>query len=573
MKHLSIRDAAARAVACVSLGLLLGSCRTLESPLPRPIDDTFADLHSIPTPPPPPPLAVRESLRPSLVGSDEPDAAPSPAEPRFDVAVDRAPIRSFLMNLVEGTPHGMIVHPSVTGEVSMNLKNVTVDQVLASVRDVYGFPYRRVEGGFEVSSAAIATQVFHIDYLNLSRQGHSETRVSSGQVSEQGGVGSSDASGSSSSSSTVSAMTGTQVETDTAADFWKELVATLNTIVGTAPGRAVMASPHAGVVTVRAMPAELAEVERYLVEAQRNLRRQVIIEAKILEVGLSDGYQQGINWSTVLGNSLTLSQTGGGTTLGGSQSLVNSVAPSDIAGNSGILDPNMLAMIQGAASSAFGGVFSIAVALEDFAAFIELLEAQGDVEVLSSPRISTLNNQKAVIKVGSDEFFVTDVSTTTVTGTATTTSPDVTLTPFFSGIALDVTPRISPEGDITLHVHPSVSQVTDQTKQIDLGGDVATLSLPLAFSTVRESDSIVRAKSGQVIVIGGLIENVVDEDSAQLPLLGDIPWLGKFFQHKRQVSRKNELVILLRPEVVDAGVWTRRVEETSDRYDRLRRLD
>ncbi len=106
----------------------------------------------------------------------------------------------------------------------------------------------------------------------------------------------------------------------------------------------------------------------------------------------------------------------------------------------------------------------------DFAAFIELLETQGDVQVLSSPRIATINNQKAVIKVGSDEFFVTDISSTTVTGTATTTSPDITLTPFFSGIALDVTPQIDAGGRVTLHVHPTISQVTDQQKTITVAG-------------------------------------------------------------------------------------------------------
>lgn len=549
--------------------LLVGGCTTFETRVPRPMDDAFDGLEApAAAPPPEAPPEVREALRPPLSSLVDPERALADPAPRFDVAVERAPVRSFLMNLVEGTDHGMVVHPEVSGEVTMNLKNVTVEQVLDTLREVHGLPYREVEGGFEVTPAALETRVFDVDYLNVSRQGHSQTRVSSGQVSEQGG---SDGVLGSTTSSRTSTLTGTHVETDTAADFWQELVATLDAIVGEGAGRSVMASPHAGVVTVRAMPRELAYVESYLGDAHRNLRRQVIIEAKILEVALSDGYQQGINWSAVLGNSVEFAQTGGGTTLGGGTSLVNSVAPSEIGGNAGILDPAMLAMIEGAAASAFGGVFSIALALEDFAAFIELLKTQGDVEVLSSPRISTLNNQKAVIKVGSDEFFVTDVSTTTVTGTATTTSPDVTLTPFFSGIALDVTPRIGEHGDITLHVHPAVSQVRDQTKVIDLGAGVATLSLPLAFSTVRESDSIVRARSGQVIVIGGLIENVSDEKDARLPLLGDLPWIGGAFRQKRQVARKNELVILLRPEVVEADGWARRVDETTSRYRALRR--
>ena len=125
--------------------------------------------------------------------------------------------------------------------------------------------------------------------------------------------------------------------------------------------------------------------------------------------------------------------------------------------------------------------------------------------MLSSPRVATLNNQKAVIKAGTDEFFVTDVSSNTVTGTAATTSRDVTLTPFFSGIALDVTPQISADGEVILHIHPTVSEVTDQTKELTVSGE--TDALPLAFSEIRESDSVVNAKSGQIIAIGGLMRN------------------------------------------------------------------
>ena len=557
----------------VPLTFLLGSCSTFETTVPKPMDDAFQGLAetSPPLPPPTAPKDVRDALRPSLSDLAETTPEGGEAPQRFDVAVVRAPVRSFLMNLVEGTREGMVVHPGVDGEVTMNLKSVTVAQVLETLREVHGFQYRRVDGGWEVTPARLETRVFHVDYLNVSRQGHSQTRVSSGQVSEQG-ESSSGSEGTNTGSSETSTLTGTHVETETAADFWSELGKTVAAIVGSGEGRSVMSSPHAGIVTVRAMPRELAMVEDYLDQAHKNLRRQVIIEAKILEVSLSDGYQQGINWSGVLGNSLALSQTGGGTTLnGGGTGLLDQVAPSDTAGNAGILDPAMLAMIQGAAASAFGGVFSIAVALDEFAAFIELLKTQGDVEVLSSPRISTLNNQKAVIKVGNDEFFVTDVSTTTVTGTATTTSPDVTLTPFFSGIALDVTPRIGEKDDITLHVHPAVSQVRDQVKQINLGAGVATLQLPLAFSTIRESDSIVRARSGQVIVIGGLIENVLDEKDARLPLLGDIPLIGGAFRQKRQVARKNELVILLRPEIVEVGGWSRKVDETTQRVRSMSR--
>jgi len=206
----------------------------------------------------------------------------------------------------------------------------------------------------------------------------------------------------------------------------------------------------------------------------------------------------------------------------------------------------------------------------DFNSFIELLEVQGETRVLSSPRVSTLNNQKAVIKAGSDEFFVTDISSDTVTGTASATSRDITLTPFFSGIALDVTPQISADGTIILHIHPTVSEVTDQQKVVTISGETDTL--PLAFSEIRESDSIVRAKSGQIIVIGGLMRRTSRTDVFGMPVLRHIPGIGKLFQSTREIETKTELVILLRPVVVDDNsVWTQMTDASLQRIRNLPR--
>jgi MSHA biogenesis protein MshL len=321
----------------------------------------------------------------------------------------------------------------------------------------------------------------------------------------------------------------------------------------------VVSSPNSGILVVRALPAELREVERFLRRAQASLGRQVVLEAKILEVTLDDGFQSGINWALLRengNNSGIFAQTGGGT------SLLDGL--SEIAGNVGDLDPETgPTPPSGTDTSAFGGVFSTALDLEDFTAFIELLETQGSVRTLSSPRVATVNNQKAVIKVGSDEFFVTDISTTTVTSTTTTTTPDITLTPFFSGIALDVTPQISERGEIILHIHPSISQVTDQTKTVSVGGVDQTL--PLALSTIREADSVVRAWSGQVIVLGGLMQDLQSHDRAGTPWLGRIPWLGALFRHQLDGTRRTELVILLRAVAVGRGTWTHELRAVDER--------
>jgi MSHA biogenesis protein MshL len=321
----------------------------------------------------------------------------------------------------------------------------------------------------------------------------------------------------------------------------------------------VVVNPQSGVVVVRALPNELREVEKYLTATQLIVQRQVILEAKILEVRLNDAFQTGINWSQLLtpGNdTIRASNIGGGSVL------VNESGRSDISGNQYNLAS--LAGQEGALSSAFGGVFTLALKVGDFSSFIELLETQGKVQVLSSPRVATMNNQKAIIKVGTDEFFVTDVSSTNVSsGGTTSVNPSVTLTPFFSGVALDVTPQISKDSNVTLHIHPSISDVVDQQKKVTIG--TVTQELPLARSTVRETDSIVRAKSGQVIVIGGLMQDIISDSDAGAPGAKDIPLLGHLFKHTKKSSKKSELVILLKPVVVEDGrAWSADLQKSLD---------
>lgn len=197
-----------------------------------------------------------------------------------------------------------------------------------------------------------------------------------------------------------------------------------------------------------------------------------------------------------------------------------------------------------------GGVFSVGLNFTDFTSIIEVLKTQGDVQVLSSPRISTVNNQKAIIKVGNEEYFVTNITTqATQSVSGPSNSTNVVINPFFSGIALDVTPQISDDDIITLHIHPTVTTVTDKIKEVGLSDK--PLILPLAYTTVRESDSIVKARSGQVIVLGGLIQNKVSNKRADVPWLYKIPLIGLLFTQRQDATVKSEMVILLRPKVVD----------------------
>jgi MSHA biogenesis protein MshL len=327
------------------------------------------------------------------------------------------------------------------------------------------------------------------------------------------------------------------IQSSSKTDFWKDLEKSLQTLLGNGEGRSVMVSPQAGLVTVRGMPNDIAAVKRFLQQAEQHLQRQVVLEAKIIEVTLNDDYQQGINWQNALANARSTNfnfQLSGGN-LG--NSTTNSI----------------------------GGLTSLSFTNADFAGVIKLLETQGDAQVLSSPRITAVNNQQAVIKVGQDEYFVTNVSsTTTTTGTGVQNStPNVTLQPFFSGIALDVTPQIDENGQVILHVHPSVTETAEQTKTIQLSDE--DLVLPLAQSNIRESDTIIKANNGEIVVIGGLMQTVVSEAESGVPGLRSVPLLGNLFKSKTKTTRKKELVILLRPVLTDAAVWRDQVQQSQQR--------
>ena len=514
--------------------------------------------------------AVPAEVSRALVPSLKLDAHQTPQvadEQRFDIAVNDVPAQQFFMSLVDGTRYNMVVHPEVTGKISLNLRNVTIPQVIAAARDVYGYEFERTSYGFQVLPSRLEARVFQINYLNMQRSGSSSTFVSAGTLQEVQNAGdgqretgnqTANANGGSDRNQNRGqrSVVGTQVNTVVPqTSFWQELSTALNAIVGDAEGRSVVVNPQSGVVVVRAIPTELREVETYLAAAQLIAQRQVILEAKVLEVELGEGFQSGVNWASVF-NEFTIGQTGGGKVFDGDS------GRSDWQGKALNLTPGV-ANLAGVPASAFGGVFSLAVSGGDFAGFFELLKTQGNVQVLSSPRISTMNNQKAIIKVGTDEFFVTDVSTTTITGTATTTTPNIELTPFFSGIALDVTPQISRDGKVTLHIHPSVSEVTDQKKQITIAGVDQTL--PLARSAIRESDSVVQAQSGQLVVIGGLMQTKLREQGAKTPVVGDAPLLGGLFRQTRNQSVKSELVILLRPVVIEGQAeWAKAINQAQE---------
>ncbi len=536
------------------------------APVPRggtPIGAIDQSLETPPVTEVPKPITPPPAISAALI--PEPQfAAVAPEAERFDIAATKVAAREFFMGLVAGSSMNMVVHPDVSGDISIDLKNTTIDEVLQVVHNVYGYPYSRVGSIYQVMPAGLQARTFQVNYLNLVRKGASQTRVSSGQIT-QSNSSDSDNDSANTSAGQGDTASGSQIDTESVADFWSELRTAVVSLVGSGDGRKVVVQPQASVVVVVAMPDEIRLVEEYLKTIQGNLQRQVLIEAKVVEVTLSDGFQSGINWAalgkTASGKGILVGQSGGGSVFGDGSSS-GGVNTTDL---NAVANAGLASIVD---TSTFGGVFGLALNFNDFQAFVEMLESQGDVQVLSSPRISTVNNQKAVIKVGSDEFFVTDISSDTSSGTTTTTSNDITLTPFFSGIALDVTPQIDDANQITLHVHPTVSEVVDQTKEINVFGSEQTI--PLAYSTVRESDSIIHARSGQLVVIGGLMQENSSQDEAGVPILSKLPGVGALFRHNQTSSRKSELVILLRPQVISGSQgWDSHVDSTRQRIQKL----
>ena len=461
---------------------------------------------------------------------------------RFRVKANGVNAKAFFTSLVKGTDYSVVIHPKVSGRITMNVNDVTLDDVLSSVEDLYGYEIVKLDKILQIYPATIRTETIPVDYLQLTRKGRSLTTITTGSITNSDSSSSSSSDSSNSSSGGSSATGGTEIETTSESDFWKELEKAVSVMIGNGSGRSVVASPQASVVTITASPDELRKVKKFLAISHKRLQRQVILEAKLLEVTLSDGYQQGINWSNLTSS------------IGGTDIVIDKLA----ATTTGVL-PGMDAI-----GTLLGGQTNVTVSDGNFEAVLSFMDTQGDLNVLSSPRVTAANNQKAVIKVGRDEYYVTEVSSVTGSGDNSNASPEVTLTPFFSGISLDVTPQIDDKGNVMLHVHPSVIDVENEIKEINLGDVGGILELPLAKSSIRESDSVIRAKSGDVVVIGGLMKSQTVEQVSKVPLLGDIPVLGYLFRNVTQLTQKTELVILLKPTVVGVDTWQEELERSRD---------
>lgn len=490
------------------------------------------------------PSSVQDDLMPQL-NSDAMSPGMETAK-RFRIQAKGVEARTFFASLVKGTEYSAAIHPSVTGSLTLNLTDVTLDEVLSVAQDMYGYDIEKRGKVIQVYPAGLRTVTIPVDYLQVKRSGRSLTTITTGTISNSDNISSnssssdSNSSNSSNSSNTSNSTSngGTEIETTSESDFWPQLEAAVAHLIGSGNGQSVVVTPQASVITVRAYPDEIREVREFLGISQKRLQRQVILEAKIMEVTLSDGYQQGISWSNLsksIGSGGVVIDRPGGT-----------LPPLD------------------AISSLLGGQTNVTISDGSFEAVLSFMDTQGDLNVLSSPRVTAANNQKAVIKVGTDEYYVTDLSSAVGSGDNANVAPEVELTPFFSGISLDVTPQIDDKGSVFLHVHPAVIEVEEEVKELNLGSTTGVVQLPLAKSSIRESDSVIRARDGDVVVIGGLMKSNTSDVTSKVPFLGDIPALGHLFRNTNQLTQKTELVILLKPTIVGVNTWQTELERSRD---------
>lgn len=523
----------------LAASLLITSCASLQQPTPGNLADAF------PQKAPQTPSNTLPAAAPTI---PVPEFKIPPANARYalrhplNVSVHEVDARDFFMGLVVDSDENMVVHPDVKGTISLELKNVSIPQILDAVQKVYGYDYKKTDIGYVIYPATLQTKTFKIDRLDLLREGKSDTFVSSGQTGNSsqayGNQQNQNLTQSFNNNQANGSMTGmrssgSSITTTTETDFWKELDEALRTLIAVDKEATVVINKQSGVVIARAKPMQLREIENFLATTQNQISRQVILEAKIIEVVLNDSHQDGVEWKSIIREGL---EAGAVAFTGGLYTLASNA-----------------------------GSFTVG----DFTAVVSLLESQGKTNVLSSPRISTLNNQQAIIKVGQDETFVTGISPGIVVGgsiTGGTVQPAPILSAFFSGIALDVTPQINDGGDITLHIHPSITKVESKDREYKIDGFGSTSVVPTALSTIRESDSIVKSKNGQIIVLGGLMQDTSKEDKEGVYGLSRIPYLGNLFRVDKGSSEKTELVILLKASLVNTNAdWQNDIDSSQKR--------
>lgn len=547
----------------------------------------------------------------------------APVEERIDISTPtNLPAGEFFTSLMAGTDYGIVISPDVDVSINLSLPNVTIEEAMDTVAEMYNLDITRRGNIYSVRPGGLRTRQFSIDYLNVQRQGSSSIQVTSGNNQNGGGnngnfgggnfgggnfgggnFGGGNFGGGNFGGGNFNGQNGIggfgggglgagggaggQISTSTSTDFWSDLETAISNLIGvessgnsapaggnslfggiggiggagsrnqstvTDEGKSVLVQPLTGIIIVTAFPHELDRIEQFINAAQESLRREVIIQVQFLEVVLNKGFQYALDFNT-FGRQANNPVTGSGEFRGSSDGALgsnNDQAAQLLSGDFGI--------------EGISNPLQFSTNFSDFDAVFQLLQTRGTTQVISSPQLRVLNNQKAVFQDGAQEFFQTQADTTTVaSANNTTTNANNNLQQFFSGISMDITPQISANGEITLHVHPIISAVDEQTKSI------AGQTVPLALTTTREIDSVIKAENGKIVVLGGLAFERNINETAGVPGVSRVPVLGDVLEQRQTQSVKSEFIILLKPimasEAGDRGL----LQESNDRFRDINR--
>jgi len=429
----------------------------------------------------------------------------------FSFSLREEEIGMVLLALSRQIPYNIVADPDVKGKITVDLKNVVLKEALDVLTSLAGAEYKIKGKIIRVFMPRVETRVFSLNYITTTRKGTGTLKAVTGVSGYSGGEGGGE-----------EAKGGSTIETgpDTA-DLWKEVEEGLKTMISE-KGNLVI-NKMANLILVTDFPVILRRIAEFLEEIEGSAQRQVMIQAKVVEVTLSDQYKLGLDWSAI---SRIGSLQG---TLSGGMSFVQSLSPGT-------------------------GTFQFGVSNQDFTVVLDAMAQQGQLNILSSPKISTLNNQKAVIKVGREEIFFEpeyDVVTTSdpLTGQikdSRSVLSSVEPRTVTVGVVLDVTPQISRDGYIIMNIHPSVTDLV-KIEEFKIKGEVYATAPVI---DIRETDTVVRVREGQTIVIAGMMQDKRSETLAKTPFLGDIPGLGILFRRTAREKQKTELVILLTPTVL-----------------------
>jgi len=441
------------------------------------------------------------------------DIAPAEAsQPLYALRVKHVDIVKVLAMFADAYQLNIIPDADVKGDISVNFHDLSFRQSMEAMLGSLDYAWKR--DGNMVRVRAWETQNFTVDYIRLVRSstGSSQASASSGSSSSSGGSsGGSEDSG------------GIKISQEDTVKFWDDLEKQLKILVSK-KGHLVV-NRMAGIIHVTDHPSHMHQIREFLTRLNHSIHRQVRIDVKIVEVTLNDDFHLGIDWSRINVGSLATSIK-----------FTTANAVTNPAGGLALL-PKAIQLDIGHVSNRGKG---------DIKSIITALSEQGDVKIISQPKVRTLNNQPAMIKVGVDKtFFRKEQSTTT--GTATTTASTDVPQVVTEGIVLAITPQISADGWIMMDISPAITRVSSITTTIDANGVVQSSAPNL---DIRQASSLVRARDGSTIVLGGLIQNTISKTDRGIPLLKDIPLLGNFFKGVANIKKKTELVIFITPHLV-----------------------